>query len=112
MKKIEAIVRPEKMNDIQEALALAGVGGMTISQVHGCGSQRGLSAYYRGGEIVTNIRSKVKIEVVIDDGKLEEVIEVIRSTACTGEVGDGKIFVIPVEQAMRVRTGATGVDAL
>lgn len=112
MKKIEAIVRPAKMNDIQEALAQAGVGGITISQVHGCGKQHGFKGYYRGSEILVKMHAKIKIEVVVPDDKLDELVDVLCRTAYTGEVGDGKIFVIPIEQAIRVRTGATGVDAL
>lgn len=112
MKKIEAIIRPEKMVDVQEALVEAGAAGMTISQVHGCGAQHGLKEYYRGSEVQVSMLPKIKIELVVADEDAQSIVEVIRTTAQTGEVGDGKIFIIPVEEAIRVRTQETGDSAL
>lgn len=112
MKKIEAIIRPEKMDDLQEALTKAGVHGMTISQVHGCGTQHGFTEYYRGSEVIVSLQSKIKIEVVLPDSEVQGIVRLICNVAYTGEPGDGKIFVIPIEEVVRVRTGATGLDAL
>ncbi len=112
MKRITAIVRPEKMEQLKDALFAANVNGMTISQVHGCGAQHGWKEYYRGSEVLLNMVPKVKFEVVADDGAVDELVELIALTARTGEVGDGKIFVSPVEDVVRIRTGERGVDAL
>lgn len=112
MKKIEAIIRPEKMDEVQDALALADVHGMTVSQVHGCGTQHGLKEYYRGSEILVNMHAKIKIEVVVSDEICERIAMIICDTAYTGEHGDGKIFIFPVENAIRVRTRARGIEAL
>lgn len=105
MKKITAIVRPEKLEPIKEALFQANVSGMTISQVQGCGNQHGWKEYYRGTEVLLNMVPKVKFEIVVDDADVERLVGVIAEAARTGEVGDGKIFVFPVEGVVRIRTG-------
>lgn len=112
MKKITAIVRPEKLEPLKEALFAAKVGGMTIGQVQGCGSQHGWKEYYRGTEVVLNMIPKVKFDLVVDDEDVEPLVSLIRATARTGEVGDGKIFVFPVEEVVRIRTGETGDAAV
>ncbi len=112
MKKITAIVRPEKLESLKDALFAAKVSGMTISQVQGCGNQHGWKEYYRGTEVMLNMIPKVKFELIVDDEQVESLVELIRSTARTGEVGDGKIFIFPVEGVVRIRTGETGDDAV
>ena len=112
MKKITAIVRPEKLEPLKEALFAALVGGMTISQVQGCGSQHGWKEYYRGTEVLLNMIPKVKFELVAADDQVQSLVGLIRATARTGEVGDGKIFIFPVEEVVRIRTGETGEAAV
>ncbi len=112
MKKITAIVRPEKLEPLKEALFAAEVTGMMISQVNGCGNQHGWKEYYRGTEVLLNMLPKVKFEVIVDDEHVDRIVGVIADTARTGEVGDGKIFVFPVEQVIRIRTGERGVKAV
>lgn len=112
MKKITAIVRPEKLEPLKEALFAADVDGMTVLQVQGCGNQHGWKEYYRGTEVLLNMIPKVKFELIVPDGRVEELIGVIRECAATGQVGDGKIFVFPVEEVVRIRTGERGEDAL
>lgn len=112
MKKITAIVRPEKLEPLKEALFAAKVNGMTISQVQGCGSQHGWKEYYRGTEVLLNMVPKVKFEIIVSDDAVDSIVDVISSTARTGEVGDGKIFVFPVDEVIRVRTGERGQDAV
>lgn len=112
MKKIEAIVRPTKLNDIKDGLAKYGVKGMTVSEVVGCGLQKGQPYIYRGTQYNITLLPKVKIEVVVTDEILDGVIGVIVDNAKTGEVGDGKIFVTEVAQVHRIRTGETGKYAL
>ena len=112
MKQITAIVRPEMLEPLKEALFAAQVSGMTISQVQGCGKQRGWKEFYRGTEVLLNMVPKVKMCLVVADGEVEEPIYIICAVAKTGEVGDGKIFVTPVEEAVRIRTGERGEDAL
>ena len=112
MKKITAIVRPEKMEPLKEALFAAQVGGMTISQVQGCGNQHGWTEYYRGTEVMLNMIPKVKFELVVDDEEVEGLVELVRTQAHTGEVGDGKIFVSPVDEVVRIRTGEHGTAAV
>lgn len=112
MKRITAIARPEKMEALKQALFAADVSGMTISQVHGCGNQHGWKEYYRGTEILVNTVQKVKFELVVDDDAVESLIELICDTAATGEVGDGKIFVSPVEEIVRIRTRERGTEAV
>ena len=112
MKKITAIVRPEKLEPLKEALFAAQVGGMTISQVQGFGSQHGWKEYYRGTEVLLNMIPKVKFELVAADDQVQSLVDLIRATARTGEVGDGKIFIFPVEEVVRIRTGETGEAAV
>jgi nitrogen regulatory protein PII len=112
MKKIEAIVKPFKLDDIKEALNEIGIQGMTISEVKGYGRQKGHKEIYRGAEYVVDFIPKIKIELVVDAGIAAQVVEKIRDAANTGKIGDGKIFVFSVEEAIRVRTGETGVDAI
>lgn len=112
MKKISAIVRPEKLEPLKEALFAAKVSGMTVSQVQGCGNQHGWKEYYRGAEVLLNMIPKVKFELVVDDGEVDGLVDLIRATARTGEVGDGKIFVFPVDKVVRIRTGETGESAV
>lgn len=112
MKLIEAVVRPHKLQDVKSALADIGVVGMTVTDVRGCGRQKGHVERYRGSEYTVDLLSKVKIEVVVTEAQADEVINTIADAARTGEIGDGKIFVRPVEQVIRVRTGDRDEDAL
>lgn len=112
MKKIEAIIKPFKLDDVKEALNDIGIQGMTVSEVKGYGRQKGHKEIYRGAEYVVDFIPKLKIEVVVDSARAEEVIETIKNASNTGKLGDGKIFVLPVDQAIRVRTGEKGKDAL
>jgi nitrogen regulatory protein P-II 1 len=112
MKKIEAIVKPFKLDDIKEALNEIGIQGMTISEVKGYGRQKGHKEIYRGAEYVVDFIPKIKIEIVVDSAIANQVVAKIRDAANTGKIGDGKIFVFSVEEAIRVRTGETGVDAI
>jgi len=112
MKKIEAIVKPFKLDDIKEALNEIGIQGMTISEVKGYGRQKGHKEIYRGAEYVVDFIPKIKIELVVDATIADQVVEKIRVAANTGKIGDGKIFVLSVEEAIRVRTGETGIDAI
>ena len=112
MKKIQAIIRPGMLEPLKDATAQAGRGGMTVSTVHGCGKQGGWKEYFRGSEILVNMQPKMQCEFVVKDEDVEEVINLICETCRTGEVGDGKIFVIPVEEVVRIRTGERGADAV
>lgn len=112
MKKIEAIIKPFKLDDVKEALTEIGIQGMTISEVKGYGRQKGHKEIYRGAEYVVDFIPKAKIEIVVPARRVDEVVETIRKAACTDKIGDGKIFVIPVESVIRVRTGETGEDAM
>jgi len=112
MKKIEAVIKPFKLEDVKDALAEAGITGMTVSEVKGYGRQQGHSELYRGAEYVVDFLPKVKIEVVVDDGTVRTVIEKIVEAARTGKIGDGKIFVSSVEKAVRIRTGEEDEEAL
>ena len=112
MKKIEAIIKPFKLDDVKEALQDVGVQGMTVLEAKGYGRQKGHSELYRGAEYVIDFLPKIKIEVGVDDGLAERVIEAITRAANTGKVGDGKIFVYDLEGAIRIRTGQTGSEAL
>jgi nitrogen regulatory protein P-II 1 len=105
MKKIEAIIRPEKLSPVKSALEEIGIMGMTVSQVHGRGEQKGLEFTHRAGKYRVDLLSKTKIDIVVDDEKVETVIAKIIESARTGEIGDGKIFVSPVERVIRIRTG-------
>ena len=112
MKKIEAIIKPFKLDDVKEALNEIGIQGMTVSEVKGYGRQKGHKEIYRGAEYAVDFIPKIKIEIVTVADQADRVVETIQEAASTGKIGDGKIFVVSVEQALRVRTGETGPDAL
>jgi nitrogen regulatory protein PII len=112
MKQVTAIIKPFKLDDVREALSEVGVQGLSVSEVKGFGRQKGHTELYRGAEYVVDFLPKMRIETVIDDEQVEVVLEAITGAARTGKIGDGKIFVSPVEQALRIRTGETGSDAL
>jgi len=112
MKLVVAIIKPFKLDDVREALSEIGVQGITVTEVKGFGRQKGHTELYRGAEYVVDFLPKVKIEVAVDDGLVERVMESVAKSANTGKIGDGKIFVFNLEQAMRIRTGETGPDAL
>ena len=112
MKKIEAIIKPFKLDEVKEALHDIGLQGLTVLEAKGFGRQKGHTELYRGAEYVVDFLPKVKIELVVDDQLLERAIEAIQRAAYTGRIGDGKIFVYPVEEAIRVRTGERGKDAI
>lgn len=112
MKKIEAVIRPEKLEDVKNALGKYGIHGMTVSQVVGCGLQKGRVGVYRGHEYNINLLPKLKIEIVVRDHRVEDVVDIITKTARTEAIGDGKIFIFPVDNAIRIRTGVSGDEAL
>jgi len=112
MKLITAIVKPFKLDDVREALSEIGVQGITVTEVKGFGRQKGHTELYRGAEYVVDFLPKVKIEVAVADGVVEQTIEAITKAANTGKIGDGKVFVTPLEQVIRIRTGETGEDAI
>jgi nitrogen regulatory protein P-II 1 len=112
MKKIEAIIKPFKVDDVKDALNGIGIAGMTISEVKGYGRQKGHTEIYRGAEYVVDFIPKVKIEIVVDAEQVDRVVDTIRDAANTGKIGDGKIFVLPVERVVRVRTGEQDLDAV
>jgi len=112
MKLITAIIKPFKLDDVRQAVADIGVQGVTVTEVQGFGRQRGHTELYRGAEYRVDFLPKTKIELAVDDTIAEEVVEAITNVARTGKIGDGKIFVIPLEQAVRIRTGETGADAV
>ena len=112
MKLVSAIIKPFKLDDVREALSEIGVQGITVTEVKGFGRQKGHTELYRGAEYVVDFLPKVKLESVVADDLLEQVIETIQKAAGTGKIGDGKIFVFNVEQAVRIRTGETGAEAL
>lgn len=112
MKKIEAIIKPFKLDDVRETLSDIGVAGMTATEVKGFGRQKGHTELYRGAEYVVDFLPKVKIELVVEDGLVDRCVEAISEAARTGKIGDGKIFVSPVETALRIRTGEEGDEAL
>jgi nitrogen regulatory protein P-II 1 len=112
MKKVEAIIKPFKLDEVKEALQAIGVQGITVIEAKGFGRQKGHTELYRGAEYVVDFLPKVKIEVILTDAMVAEAIEAIKTAAQTGRIGDGKIFVYPVEQAVRIRTGETGNDAV
>ncbi len=112
MKLITAIVKPFKLDDVREALSEIGVQGITVTEVKGFGRQKGHTELYRGAEYVVDFLPKVKIDVAVADGVVEQTIEAITKAANTGKIGDGKVFVSPMEQVIRIRTGETGEDAI
>jgi nitrogen regulatory protein P-II 1 len=112
MKKVEAYIKPFKLDDVKAALMEIGVRGMSVSEVRGFGRQKGHTELYRGSEYQVDFLPKSKLEIVVGDSAVEQVIDVIQKVACTGEVGDGKIFVLPIEDAIRIRTGESGEGAL
>ncbi len=112
MKKIEAIIKPFKLDDVRDALTQLGIQGMTVTEAKGFGRQRGHTELYRGAEYIVDFLPKVKIELVISEEKLDDAIKAIQESASTGKIGDGKIFVYPVDEVIRIRTGETGEDAI
>jgi nitrogen regulatory protein PII len=112
MKKIEAIIKPFKLDDVKDALNSIGIAGMTISEVKGYGRQKGHTEIYRGAEYVVDFIPKIKIEIVVPADRVDEVVDKVRNAANTGKIGDGKIFVVPVERVVRVRTGEEDQDAV
>jgi len=112
MKKIEAIIKPFKLDPVKEALTELGIQGMTVSEVRGFGRQKGHKEIYRGAEYIIDFVPKVKIEIVVDDALVRRAVEAIAAAARTGQIGDGKVFILPVDEAMRIRTGELGESAL
>ncbi len=112
MKKIEAIIKPFKLDEVKDALNDLGVAGMTVVEVRGFGRQKGRKEIYRGAEYVVDFLPKIKLEVVLGDDLVDRAVEAITESAKTGKIGDGKIFVLPVEEVVRIRTGETGPDAV
>jgi nitrogen regulatory protein P-II 1 len=112
MKKIEAIIKPFKLDEVKEALHEIGIQGITVIEAKGFGRQKGHTELYRGAEYVVDFLPKVKIEIVMEDSMVERAVEAIQQAAQTGRIGDGKIFVLPVEEAVRIRTGERGTDAI
>ncbi len=112
MKKIEAIIKPFKLDDVKDALQDVGISGLTVIEAKGFGRQKGHTELYRGAEYVVDFLPKVKIEVVVDDSILEKAVEAIQNAANTGRIGDGKIFISTIDEAIRIRTGETGPEAL
>ena len=112
MKKVEAIIRPFKLDEVKIALVNAGIVGMTVSEVRGFGRQKGQTERYRGSEYTVEFLQKLKVEIVVEDSQVEMVIEKLKAAARTGEIGDGKIFVSPVENVVRIRTGESDLEAI
>ena len=112
MKMMTAIIKPFKLDDVRDALQQIGIAGMTVEEVKGYGRQKGHTELYRGAEYVVEFQPNIKIQIAISDGQLEAAIEAVCAAANTGKIGDGKIFVTPLEQSIRIRTGETGEDAL
>ena len=112
MKLIIAVIKPFKLDDVREALTRLGVAGLTVSEVKGYGRQKGHTEIYRGAEYAISFLPKIKLEIVVEPGLAAKAVEAIRETAHTGQIGDGKIFVLSVEEALRIRTGEAGADAL
>ncbi|PWE17281.1 P-II family nitrogen regulator [Marinicauda salina] len=112
MKKIEAVIKPFKLDDVKEALQEIGLQGLTVTEAKGFGRQKGHTELYRGAEYVVDFLPKIKVELVVPEARVEAALEAIQTAAQTGRIGDGKIFVMPVETAIRIRTGETGDDAL
>jgi nitrogen regulatory protein P-II 1 len=112
MKKIEAVIKPFKLEDVKEALTEAGITGMTISEVKGYGRQQGHSELYRGAEYIVDFLPKVKIDLIVDESDVDRVIDIIVESARTGKIGDGKVFVSPIERIVRIRTGEEDTEAI
>ena len=112
MKKVECIIKPFKLDDVKSAISDLGLSGMTVSEVRGFGRQKGHTELYRGAEYQIDFIPKLKVELVLADDQVDEVVSIIQREACTGRIGDGKIFVSPVEQSIRIRTGEVGEDSL
>ena len=112
MKKVEAIIKPFKLEDVKDALSEIGIQGMTVTEVKGFGRQKGHTEIYRGSEYTVDFLPKVKLEIVVDDEQADDVVAKIVDTANTGKIGDGKVFVLPVEGAVRIRTGEKGAEAV
>jgi len=112
MKKLEAIIKPFKLDDVKDGLSNLGVKGLTVSEVKGFGRQRGHREVYRGAEYQVDFVSKIKIEVIMEDELVQDAVNIILEKAKTGQIGDGKIFILPVEETIRIRTGETGKDAI
>lgn len=112
MKKVEAFIRHEKVEEVRDALSGIGIEGMSFTEIKGCGRQKGYTETYRGARMTIHLRPKVKVETVVDDSVVEKVVAALGNAAHTGDIGDGKIFVTPVEYAMRIRTGETGPEVL
>jgi nitrogen regulatory protein P-II 1 len=112
MKKIEAIIKPFKLEDVKDALTEAGITGMTVTDVKGYGRQQGHSELYRGAEYIVDFLAKTKLELIVNDEEVENVVKLISESAKTGKIGDGKIFVMPVDDVVRIRTGETGSEAV
>jgi len=112
MKKIEAIIKPFKLDEVKESLNEIGIHGITVTEVKGFGRQKGHTELYRGAEYVVDFLPKIKIEIIVKDSLVEKVIETIQESAKTGRIGDGKIFVLPIDEVMRIRTGERGENAI
>jgi nitrogen regulatory protein P-II 2 len=112
MKLVIAVIKPFKLDTVRQALTQIGIEGMTVSEVKGFGRQKGQKEIYRGAEYEVTFVPKIKLEIALQDGQVDQVIEAVREAAQTGQIGDGKIFVVELEQSMRIRTGETGADAL
>jgi nitrogen regulatory protein P-II 1 len=112
MKKVEAIIKPFKLDEVKEALSQVGVQGMTVSEVKGFGRQKGHTELYRGAEYVVDFLPKVKLEIIVRDELIAQVVDAIQRAAKTGRIGDGKIFVMPIDEVVRIRTGERGGDAI
>jgi len=112
VKKLEAIIKPFKLDEVKEALAKEGIQGMTVSEVKGFGRQKGHTELYRGAEYVVDFLPKIKIEIILEEGKAQRAAAVIETAARTGRIGDGKIFILPVEDVIRIRTGERGENAI
>lgn len=112
MKKIEAVIKPYRLDEVKEALAEIGISGMTVSEVKGYGRQKGHSELYRGAEYTVDFLPKIKIELVVDDAQVEQIVQTVSEAAHTGKIGDGKIFISDIEQVIRIRTGESGSEAI
>jgi nitrogen regulatory protein P-II 1 len=112
MKKVEAIIKPFKLDEVKESLSSIGIQGLTVSEVKGFGRQKGHTELYRGAEYVVDFLPKVKLEIIVKDEMVTQVVEAITKAAKTGRIGDGKIFVLPIDEVVRIRTGERGADAI